>query len=73
MIKIGDYDIVSVMLQIEQRLATLEKAFIELNNKNGNLEGFKGITQAEWNAFNIKSGDELIAKYPSLGLKKLDK
>jgi hypothetical protein len=69
MISIGDYNIVNVLVQLEQRVATLEKTIQAINNKNGNLPGFKGISQEEFEAFKKESAKELIVKYPSLGLK----
>lgn len=69
MISIGDYNIVNVLVQLEQRVATLEKSLVALNNKNNQLPGFKGLTQQEFDAFKKQSGEELIKKYPSLGLK----
>lgn len=69
MISIGDYNIVNVLVQLEQRVATLEKSLQALNNKNGSLPGFNGITQIEFDTFKKEAAKELIAKYPSLGLK----
>lgn len=69
MISIGDYNIVNVLVQLEQRIATLEKSLQALNNKNNQLPGFKGLTQQEYDDFKRQSAQELISKYPSLGLK----
>lgn len=69
MIKIGDFDVVLVIVQLEQRIATLEKITMALNNKNKNLPGFQGVTNDELKQFVQEAKTELIVKYPSLGLK----
>ena len=69
MINIGDVDILKTIIDLELRIGTLEKAIETINNKNASSDNFKPLTQDEYDNFRIKSGEELIKKYPSLGLK----
>jgi hypothetical protein len=69
MISIGDVDILKSLIELEQRVGTLEKAIEGLNNKNAKLVGFQALTQEEYNNYKILAGEALIKKYPNLGLK----
>ena len=69
MLNLGGVDILKLIIELEQRVGTLEKAIEVLNNKNSSTEGFKALTQEEYNIFRKRTGEELIKKYPSLGLK----
>lgn len=69
MINIGDVDILKVILELEQRVGTLEKAIEALNNKNASTPGFKPLTQEEYNNYRRLAMEALVKKYPSLGLK----
>ena len=69
MISIGDVDILKTLIDLELRIGTLEKAIEAINNKNIKTPGFQPLTQEEYNSFRRKSGDAIIKKYPSLGLK----
>jgi hypothetical protein len=69
MISVNDFNIVDALLKLEQRVLTLERTLISINNKNSGLPGFKSVTQAEFDGFILESGKEIVAKYPSLGLK----
>ena len=69
MISIGDVDILKNLIDLELRVGTLEKALVTINNKNATTLGFKTLTQEEYNSFKKATGEEMIKKYPSLGLK----
>jgi hypothetical protein len=69
MINIGDIDILKLIIELEQRVGTLEKAIEALNNKNSLTPGFKTLTQEEYDNYKYLAGEVIVKKYPSLGLK----
>lgn len=65
-----NFDVFTTIVQLEQRIATLEKIVVTLNNTNEILPGFQSINQEQYNRFVQESADEVIAKYPNLGIVK---
>ena len=68
MINVGGVDVVKELINLEQQVGTLERMLIEMNNRNGNLPGYRAISQEEFDRFKTEAGKALIAKYPQLGL-----
>jgi hypothetical protein len=69
MINIGEVDLLKTIIELEQRVITLEKSIEAINNKNASNPYFKSLTQEEFNNYKRLAGEILIKKYPSLGLK----
>ena len=62
MINVGGVDVVKELINLEQQVGTLERMLIEMNNRNGNLPGYRAISQEEFDKKSKRLKEIILGK-----------